>query len=152
VLDGFPRTRAQAEALDKLLEGRGPLIVVEIQVPDDELVRRVRNRRICATCGQMVSAFSEDVALVARCEKCGGELVMRSDDEESVVRDRLKVYWRDTRPMIAHYQGRPTYRAVNGAQPPERVREAVIAAVASALGKPEAELRRHEAARPGSSL
>jgi adenylate kinase len=136
VLDGFPRTVAQAEALDRMLEGRDPLIVLEIQVPDEELVRRVRGRRICARCGRMVSAFAGDAAQMSRCEACGGELVTRSDDSESVVRDRLKVYWRETRPMIAHYQSRPTYRVVNGAQSPERVREAVVAAVASALGRP----------------
>jgi len=139
VLDGFPRTVSQAKALDELLVGRGPLIVVEIQVPDEELVRRVRSRRICSTCGRTVSAFSEEATQVARCETCGGELVSRADDGENVVRDRLKVYWGETRPMIAHYQARPTYRVVNGAQAPERVREALIAAVASALGRPTTE-------------
>jgi adenylate kinase len=136
VLDGFPRTVAQAEALDRLLDGRGPIIVVDVQVPDEELVRRVRGRRICAKCGRTVSAFSEDATYAAQCEACGGELVARSDDGEDVVRDRLKVYWRETRPVIAHYQSRPTYRVVNGAQPPERVREALVTAVASALGRP----------------
>jgi adenylate kinase len=136
VLDGFPRTVAQADALDGLLDGRGPLIVVEIQVPDEELVRRVRSRRICANCGRTVSAFSGDATELARCESCGGELVSRSDDGEKVVRDRLKVYWRETRPMVAHYQRRQTYRVVDGAQSPERVREALGAAVASALGRP----------------
>jgi adenylate kinase len=151
VLDGFPRTVPQADALDDLLAGRGPLIVVEIQVPDDVLVGRVRSRRICAKCGRNVSAFSEDPAHVAKCETCGGELVARSDDGEKVVRDRLKTYWRETQPMIAHYHTRPTYRVVNGAQPPERVREALEAAVASALGKPAADLSRVAASRPGSN-
>jgi adenylate kinase len=150
VLDGFPRTVAQADALDQLLVDRGPLIVVEIQVPDEELVRRVRSRRICASCGRTVSAFSDDPTHAARCEACGGELVSRSDDGENVVRDRLKVYWRETRPMIAHYQTRPTYRVVNGAQAPERVREALIAAVASALGRSTTGSG-GEATRPGST-
>jgi adenylate kinase len=150
VLDGFPRTVRQADALDAMLEGRGPLIVVEIKVPDDELVRRVRNRRICSKCGRTVSAFSEDPAHIARCERCGGELVARSDDSEAVVRDRLKVYWRETRPMITYYHARPTYRVVNGAQPPERVREAIVAAVASALGRPT-KGSGGDAPRPGST-
>jgi adenylate kinase len=148
VLDGFPRTVPQADALDALLAGRGPLIVVEIQVPDDVLVGRVRNRRICKDCGRTVSAFGEDPALVERCETCGGKLVSRSDDGESVVRDRLKLYWSETQPMIAHYHRRPTYRVVNGAQPPERVREALVAAVASAIGKPPSDVNRREN-RPG---
>lgn len=135
VLDGFPRTVPQATALDVILDGRGPVIVVEIQVPDEELVRRVRSRRICSLCGTNASAFSGDGPAVEACRKCGGVLVPRSDDTETVVRERLKVYWRDTRPMIAYYHERPTYRVVNGAQAPERVRDALVASVASALGR-----------------
>jgi adenylate kinase len=173
VLDGFPRTVAQAVALDEMLRDRGPLIVVEIQVPDEELVRRVVSRRICSQCGRTVSAFgaaegirdqgsgigrdqgtgiSRDQGIGnssvfsmssvdEKCAYCGGALVTRSDDSEAVVRDRLKVYWRDTRPMIAFYHNRPTYRAVDGNQPPERVRDAIVGNVASALGKPAAELK-----------
>jgi adenylate kinase len=150
VLDGFPRTVPQARALDEMLVGRGPLIVVEIQVPDEELVRRVRGRRICADCGQTDSAFKGDSAEAARCANCGGPLVPRADDGENTVRDRLKV-WRETQPMIEFYKSRPTYRVVNGADSPERVREALSAAVASALGKQPAELSRVTAARPGSN-
>ena len=150
VLDGFPRTVPQAKALDEILADRSPLIVVEIQVPDDELVRRVRGRRICSKCGSTVSAFADDGAAADRCADCGGTLVARSDDSEVVVRDRLKVYWRETMPMIAFYSTRPTYRAVDGAQAPERVRDALIGAVASALGKPATELQTVVPARPES--
>jgi adenylate kinase len=151
VLDGFPRTVPQASALDEMLAARGPLIVVEIHVPDDELVRRVRSRRICKNCGRTVSAFSGDTPEAARCENCGGELVPRPDDGESVVRDRLQVYWHETKPVADFYKARPTYRVVNGAQAPERVREAMVAAVASALGKPAAELAPTNVAQPGSN-
>ena len=141
VLDGFPRTVAQAHALDELLTASGPLIVIEIQVPDEELVRRVVSRRICRTCGRNVSAFGADGRVASQCIYCGGDLVSRADDSERVVRDRLKVYWRETQPIIAFYQSRPTYRAIDGAQPPERVRDALVAAVASSLGKPSSELK-----------
>jgi adenylate kinase len=141
VLDGFPRTVPQAVALDGFLRDRGPLLVIEIQVPDEELVRRVVSRRICSKCGRNVSAFDADGKAAARCSYCDGELVSRADDSEKVVRDRLRVYWRETQPMIAFYQSRPTYRVVDGAQPPERVRDALVAAVASALGKPSSELK-----------
>lgn len=140
VLDGFPRTVPQALALDTMLDGRGSLVVVEIQVPDEELVRRVRSRRVCADCGTNASAFTGDPSLLEKCQKCGGKLVPRSDDNEHVVRDRLKVYWRDTKPMIDYYHQRPTYRVVNGAQAPERVRETLVSAVASALGRRPDEL------------
>jgi adenylate kinase len=133
VLDGFPRTVTQAEALDVLLDG-APLAVVEIHVPDDELVRRVRGRRICERCGTTVSAFDGDPSLALSCKVCGGRLVQRSDDSEQVVRDRLKVYWRETQPMIRFYGGRPTFRRVDGAQSPVAVYEAIAAAVAEMNG------------------
>jgi adenylate kinase len=129
VLDGFPRTVPQAEALDGIMAGRDPLIVVEMKVPDEELVRRVQRRRVCKDCGTNVSAFGAGPGLVQLCERCGGELVVRSDDSEKVVRDRLKVYWRDTRPMIDYYGDRPTFRSIDGAQRPEQVRQALVGAI-----------------------
>lgn len=137
VLDGFPRTVPQARALDGLVADRDPIIVVEIRVPDEELVRRVQGRRVCRTCGANASAFVGDPARMARCGKCGGDLVTRSDDAESVVRERLRVYWKNTRPMIDYYTGRPTFRTIDGARPPEEVRQALNAAVlevADAMG------------------
>jgi len=128
VLDGFPRTVNQASALDGLLNG-APLAVVEIRVPDDELVRRVRGRRICERCGTTVSAFDGDPSQAQACKVCGGRLVQRSDDSEQVVRDRLKVYWRETQPMIGYYEGRPTFRRVDGAQPPMAVYQAIAEAI-----------------------
>jgi adenylate kinase len=130
VLDGFPRTVNQAEALDGLLDG-APLSVVEIRVPDDELVRRVRGRRICERCGTTVSAFDGDPSQAQACKVCGGRLVQRSDDSEQVVRDRLKVYWRETQPMIGFYEGRTTFRRVDGAQPPMAVYQAIAEAIAA---------------------
>ena len=75
----------------------------------------------------------------------------RTDDSETVVRDRLKVYWRETQPMIAFYHTRPTYRAVDGAQTPERVRDALSAAVSSALGRPAGEFEAGGGTRPESN-
>jgi len=129
VLDGFPRTVPQARALDHIMAGRDPLIVVEMRVPDEELVRRVRSRRVCRVCGTNVSAFSADPSKASKCERCGGELVSRADDSETVVRERLRVYWRDTRPMIEYYGDRPTFRVIDGAQPPEHVRRSLLAAL-----------------------
>lgn len=130
VLDGFPRTVAQARALDGLLDN-APLAVVEIRVPDEELVRRVRGRRICEQCGTTVSAFDGEPAAAQACKVCGGRLVQRSDDSETVVRDRLKIYWRDTQPMICYYEARPTFRRVDGAQSPVDVYAAITAAIAA---------------------
>jgi adenylate kinase len=119
VLDGFPRTVAQAQALDGIMEerGNGPLIVVDVEVPEQELVRRLAGRRICSKCG--TNAEPSDMA--ATCRKCGGTLVQRSDDTQDVVLERLKVYARATTPVLEYYRPRPTFRVVNGAQPADRV-------------------------------
>lgn len=119
VLDGFPRTVAQARALDQILDDRGQeaLVVVDVVVPEEELVRRLASRRICSNCG----TTADPSHLEATCRKCGGELVQRADDNQGVVLERLKVYHRETRPVLEYYRQRPTFRAVNGAQPPDVV-------------------------------
>ena len=118
VLDGFPRTVAQARALDELMArtDSGPLIVIDVAVPEQELVRRLGSRRICRRCGTNASAVD-----ALACAKCGGELIQRADDDQSVVRERLKVYQTSTKPVLEYYRERPTFRVVNGAQTPERV-------------------------------
>lgn len=119
VLDGFPRTVAQARALDDLMDrlGSGPLIIVDVTVPEVELVRRLAGRRICSACGANADPSDTGDA----CRKCGGRLVQRSDDDQGVVLERLRVYQQSTRPVLEYYRERPTFRVVNGAQTPERV-------------------------------
>jgi adenylate kinase len=118
VLDGFPRTVAQARALDELMARTdgGPLIVIDVAVPEQELVRRLCSRRICRACGTNAEAVAETA-----CTKCGGELIQRTDDDQGVVRERLKIYQTSTKPVLEYYRERPTFRVVNGAQSPERV-------------------------------
>src|SRR5919108_5753011 len=131
VLDGFPRTVYQGRALDAIMKDRrsGPLIVVDIVVPEDELVRRMSTRRICSKCG--ANADPSDSAATA-CRRCGGTLVYRADDSDQVVLDRLKVYAESTRPLVDYYGARPTFRTVNGAQPPDRVAEELEATILDA--------------------
>jgi adenylate kinase len=124
VLDGFPRTVAQARELDRMINGRGPLVVIDIVVPLDELVRRLSHRRVCGTCG-FTSASDAETA----CQRCGGPLVQRSDDGDEVVRKRLQVYEQDTKPLVAYYRRRPTFRAIDGNRPPDEVAAALEAAV-----------------------
>ena len=123
VLDGFPRTVAQANALDQIVAERndGPLVIVDVRVPDHELVRRLAGRLICASCGANAELPQDGSPAAAVCGKCGGQLVQRADDNEEVVRERLKVYERATKPLVEFYRERPTFRIVNGAQPQERV-------------------------------
>lgn len=127
VLDGFPRTVVQASALDEMMTNRGPLVVVDIVVPEDVLVRRLAARRICSVCGA-----NAPVEWTTRCGRCGGVLVQRTDDGDGVVRERLKVYQRQTKPLVDYYSGRPTFRRIDGNQPPDVVMAALDAAICEA--------------------
>jgi adenylate kinase len=130
VLDGFPRTVAQASALDAIMRGRDPLIVIDIVVPEPELVRRLSSRLICDGCGANAGSFAQPDPL--RCSRCG-RLVRRADDNADVVRERLKIYRAQTRPLLDYYRARPTFRSVNGAQAPDLV-AADLSAVIEEMG------------------
>ena len=127
VLDGFPRTVAQAVALDTLVDGGGP-VVVNIEVPEETLIERLTLRRICASCGWNA------VPGMKQCAQCGGDLVARRDDNDEIVRERLRIYGRDTQPLVEFYRTRPKFRVVDGDQTPDAVADDLAAAVASALG------------------
>jgi adenylate kinase len=131
ILDGFPRTVIQAAALDEIVKGRDPMVVVEIVVPEDELVRRLSTRMVCEKCGETAHGAA---AKIPDCQRCGGRLVQRSDDHDAVVIERLKVYNRQTQPLVEYYQTRPTFRSVNGSQASDRVAADLLAAIESAAG------------------
>jgi len=127
VLDGFPRTVEQAAALDRMMERRGPLVVLDVVVPEDVLVRRLATRRICEKCG-----VNAAVSWASTCEKCGGRLVARVDDGVEIVRERLKVYQRQSQPLVDYYSTRGPVRARDGNQPADVVTAAVEAAIHAA--------------------
>jgi adenylate kinase len=127
ILDGFPRTVVQAAALDRMVDGRGPLVVLDVVVPEDVLVRRLASRKICSRCS--VNAAPERSG---RCGRCGGELVTRVDDGVDIVRERLKVYLRQTKPLVDYYSARPSFRAIDGHQPPDVVSAAIDGAADAA--------------------
>lgn len=133
VLDGFPRTVAQASALDAIMAGRDPLIVVDIVVPEAELVRRLGTRMICEECGTGAPVAGPEGAA---CGKCGGRQVQRADDNQAVVLERLKVYHRQSEPLVEYYRMRPTFRSIDGTQPPDRVAADLAAAVEAAGNGP----------------
>lgn len=117
VLDGFPRTVAQAEALDAYLAQRGtPLdAVVHFDVPESELARRLTGRRVCPSCQATYNLHSSPPSRPEVCNRCGSRLVTRSDDEESTVRRRLKVYGRSTAQLVDRYrQAGAAFRRVDG--------------------------------------
>ena len=128
VLDGFPRTLVQAEALDHLLDDRKPLVVIDIEVPEETLVKRLRSRLICARCSTPATTGAKV------CAKCGGPLVNRPDDQFQIVLERLKVYERESQQIVEFYRRRPAFRSVDGDQAQDAVAADVAAAVASVVG------------------
>ncbi|MGE5577671.1 MAG: adenylate kinase [Syntrophothermus sp.] len=123
LLDGFPRTAAQAEALDELLAGLDMSLdaVVNIQVEPEVLVNRLSNRRTCRNCGAVYHLLYKPPASPGKCDTCGGELYQRPDDNEATVRNRLEVYTAQTRPLIDFYQRKGLLRSVDGEKPVEQV-------------------------------
>lgn len=115
VFDGFPRTMAQAKALDTALEElRKPLdAVVNLEVDEDELVRRLSGRRVCPGCGEPYHLDSKPSRVAGTCDKCGGELLHRADDRPEAVRNRLAVYRDQTEPVLGYYQGKGTLKNVD---------------------------------------
>ena len=128
LLDGFPRTVVQAHALDELLHG-APLLVALIDVPDDEIVRRLGSRRICTSCRLTQSVFDAPDGQIEACPYCGGSLVCRDDDNPETVRRRLATYTTFAAPLIEHYRPRPGFIAVNGLQEPDAVATAMFSAI-----------------------
>jgi len=116
LLDGFPRTIEQAEALDEMLadSGRALTGVLLLDVPEEELVQRLSGRRMCRSCGANYNVIFNPPATEGVCDVCGGELYQRSDDNEETVRNRLAVYRRQTAPLIGYYEAHGLVRRFYG--------------------------------------
>jgi adenylate kinase len=116
ILDGFPRTIPQAEALQEILDELGRNIdhVVSIEVDDEELVGRLTGRRMCKGCGESFHVVFNPPALESTCDRCSGELYQRDDDKEDTIRQRLAVYSQQTEPLIAYYTGQGKVRQIEG--------------------------------------
>ena len=112
ILDGFPRTIAQAEALDKM--GIVIDLVVNISVSDETIVSRMSGRRVCPTCGATFHTLFNPSAKGDKCDKCGAELTIRKDDKPEVVRDRLAVYHTETEPLERYYAAKGILKTVVG--------------------------------------
>jgi adenylate kinase len=130
ILDGFPRTIAQAEALAKLLKDLGQTLdtVIYFDVSEPELLRRLTGRRVCRTCGHSYHMTSNPPKRAGVCDECGGELYQRDDDAETTVRKRLDVYQRQTAPLLDYYRQRSLLATVSGEGPLATIRDAIRAA------------------------
>jgi len=123
LFDGFPRTLSQAKALDKMLESEGRQVdkAVYVEVPEEELVRRLSGRWICRNCQTPYHMVTSPPTTPGRCDACGGELYQRPDDTEETVRERLKVFFAQTMPIVAYYEEQGKLLRVDGDQSIERV-------------------------------
>ncbi len=130
LLDGFPRTVPQAEALQTLLAAHQWQLraVIDIEVPDQDLIDRLAGRRVCLNCGEPYHVVSRPPKTAGKCDKCDHDLIHRSDDEPGTIRHRLEAYHRQTEPLIGFYRELGLVRPVNGGQAPEAV-FATIAAI-----------------------
>ncbi|MBQ3334083.1 MAG: adenylate kinase [Eubacteriaceae bacterium] len=128
LLDGFPRTVAQAEALTKLTEKLGqPLdYAVNIVVPDEILTDRVLGRRVCTDCGASYHVKNFPPAVDGICDRCGGALIQRADDNEETAKKRLKVYYAETAPLVDYCTKAGIIVNIDGNQTPDKVKEAVF--------------------------
>ena len=112
ILDGFPRTVPQAEALDRM--GVKIDLVIDIEVPDEKIATRMSGRRVCATCGASYHTLYKQPKTEGVCDNCGSALTQRKDDEAQTVLERLRVYHEQTEPLIAFYRAKGTLRVVEG--------------------------------------
>ena len=131
ILDGFPRTIKQAEALDEMLQRMGVKLdaVVNLEVSEDEVVKRISLRRTCRNCGAIYHLITNPPKKEGVCDKCGGELYQRDDDREETVRSRLRVYRQQTEPLLKFYEQRGLLKNVDGEKPIEEVFKEVLAAL-----------------------
>ena len=130
LLDGFPRTHAQAEALDRELADKGGIdLAVYVSVPEDELVRRLSGRLVCRNCQTPYQLDSAPPQRAGECDRCGGELYQRDDDKPGAVKKRIQVYLDETEPLIEYYREAGKLKEVSGQGAIEEVGRALELAI-----------------------
>ena len=129
VLDGFPRTIPQAEALDKALAELGESIdyAIDVDVPDENIVKRMSGRRACVSCGATYHVVHVPPKKEGICDRCGSELILRDDDKPETVKNRLDVYHKQTQPLIDFYTKKGVLKTVDGTVDMQDVFKAIVA-------------------------
>lgn len=135
ILDGFPRTLPQADALKQTLADLKKELdaVVSLEVDEDAVVGRIAGRRTCRDCGKMYHVEFDAPTVADKCDKCGGELYQRDDDQEATIRKRLEVYARQTEPLIAYYRRDGLVKSVDGMQDIPAVQQQILTALGCGL-------------------
>lgn len=132
LLDGFPRTIPQAEAFDQYAtKNHMRIIVFSLDVPDDVIIRRAANRLTCSTCGNVYNKSFSSPTIDGICDKCSGALAQRSDDQPEVVKERLRVYHAQTKPLIKYYQDKGVLTTFDGTKPPQEILDGLLLALSS---------------------
>jgi len=136
ILDGFPRTVAQADALKRMIAGLGKSIdhVVSITVDKGELLKRITGRRTCKNCGKGFHLTFDPPKLVGKCDECGGELYQRDDDQDETMRKRLDIYEEQTSPLIAYYEKELLLRSIEGVGSIENIQQQILSVIQSSHG------------------
>jgi adenylate kinase len=129
VLDGFPRTAYQAEALLQMLEPKGLDLAINMNIDTEHVLRRLAARRVCSDCGANYSVFDNQPKIRGICDVCGGEVVQRADDTEVAIRRRLELYERETSPLIDWFRRRELLVEMNAVGSPDEVTDRLIAEV-----------------------
>lgn len=134
ILDGFPRTLGQAHFVDQMLErkGRGSPLAVDIRVEHDVLLKRLTGRRTCSVCGEIYNVYFNPPKQAEVCDKDGGKLLHRADDNETAIRQRLEAYETQTQPLIDYYRKKSLLHEVDGNREPDHIAQELIAYLRSA--------------------
>lgn len=134
LFDGFPRTRGQAEGLDKILADRGQELdlVIDLEVPEEVLVDRLAGRRVCTNCGAAFHVEFNPPETLGVCDRCGGTLIQRSDDKPEAIRRRLGIFYELTEPLLSYYGGKNLVTTIDGNRDVESVSEDIRTAITRA--------------------
>ena len=134
LLDGFPRTFAQAEALETILGEDGVKLCVNLDVPVELVTQRLSARRVCVDCGAIYTDTDHE-AVSGVCSVCGGQVIQRADDQPEAIRSRLEVYERDTAPLLDFYRERGLLVSVDGSRAPDDVTADIVAVIGERLSR-----------------
>jgi len=128
ILDGFPRTISQAQFIERILaaKGEGRPLVLDIEVTEELLLKRLTGRRTCPICGEIYNIYFNPPKVEGICDKDGGKLLQRADDNEATIRQRLEAYHKQTSPLIEYYRGQGVLLALNGDKEPEAIAKGLL--------------------------
>ncbi len=133
ILDGFPRTIPQAKGLDKLLQEMNQKIdhAIVMNVPDNLIVQRLSNRRTCKSCGTLYNLLFDPPSNIKKCDRCGGDLYQRSDDNPKTIKQRLSIYHEQTKPVINYYEDQNITKLIDSTGTIDEIKQSIIKSISN---------------------